>query len=337
MAIDPAERLLNLIIALTHARVRMTRAQIRASVVGYEPADTRLSPEEARRREAAFERMFERDKEELRRMGIPLQTVVDPTHGDEIGYKIDASDAAMPGIDFSPAEAAALALAAEYWQGATLGPDAHQGLTKIASTSSAAPRTPLTLGARASSTSDATATIVEARARRMAVSFDYTSASTGLSKRTVQPWQIILRAGAEYLFAFDQDKGEPRTFRLGRIHGNVTMVGREGAYTIPQSLPEAAWGDTGVQHTAILGVRPEAGHAIRRRGEPRGTRDHWDLIEVHYRHADAIKDEVLALAGRARVMSPEPIASAVVEEAAAALLVAEGAGGIETSGGGDRG
>ena len=40
MAIDPAERLLNLIIALTHARVRMTRAQIRSSVAGYDPPDT---------------------------------------------------------------------------------------------------------------------------------------------------------------------------------------------------------------------------------------------------------------------------------------------------------
>jgi proteasome accessory factor B len=337
MAIDPAERLLNLIIALTHARVRMTRAQIRATVVGYEPADDHLATDESRRREAAFERMFERDKDELRRMGIPLQTVVDPTHGDEIGYKIDASDAAMPGIDFTSAEAAALALAAEYWQGATLGPDAHQGLTKIASASSAAPRTPLTLGARASSTSDATATIVEARARRIAVSFDYTSASAGHSTRTVEPWQIILRAGAEYLYAFDRDRGAPRTFRLGRIHGNVTTVGKEGGYSIPQPLPEPSWGDTGTAHTAVVGLRPEAGHAIRRRGTIVGTERDWDLVEVQYRHADAIKDEVLALAGRARMVSPTPIAEQVRGEAAAALRIAELSLDNEPAGGGDRG
>src|SRR5690606_28953887 len=76
--IDPAERLLNLIIALTHARTRMTRAQIRESVAGYEPLPAGLSEKEAARRDAAFERMFERDKDDLRRMGIPLQTVVDP-------------------------------------------------------------------------------------------------------------------------------------------------------------------------------------------------------------------------------------------------------------------
>lgn len=337
MAVDPAERLLNLIIALTHARVRLTRAQIRATVVGYEPSATHVSPDEARKREAAFERMFERDKDELRRMGIPLRTVVDPTHGDEIGYKVDASDAAMPGIDFTAAEAAALALAAEYWQGATLGPDANQGLTKIASASSAAPRTPLTLGAKASSTSDATATIVDARARRTAVTFDYTSARAGLSTRIVEPWQIILRAGAEYLYAFDRDRGEPRTFRLGRIHGTVTTVGGEDAYVIPQPLPEPSWGDTGAAHTAVLGLRPEAGHTIRRRGTLAGTEGDWDLVEVQYRHADAVKDEVLGLSGRARVMSPESIAEQVRSEAAAALRVAAAAGHADADRGGDRG
>ncbi len=337
MAVDPAERLLNLIIALTHARVRMTRAQIRATVVGYEPPDARLTPDEARKREAAFERMFERDKDELRRMGIPLRTVVDPTHGDEIGYKIDASDAAMPGIDFTAAEAATLALAAEYWQGATLGPDAHQGLTKIASASSVAPRTPLTLGAKASSTSDATATIVDARARRMAVTFDYTSASAGHSTRTVEPWQIILRAGAEYLYAFDRDRSEPRTFRLGRIHGSVRTVGGEGAYVIPDPLPEPSWGDTGASHTAVIGLRPESGHAIRRRGTSTGADGDWDLVEVQYHHADAIAAEVLSLAGRARVVSPAAIAAHVTQEAAAALAAAEPTTHASDSGGGDHG
>jgi proteasome accessory factor B len=215
-----------------------------------------------------------------------------------------------------------------------LGPDAHQGLTKIASASSAAPRTPLTLGAKASSTSDATATIVDARARRMAVTFDYTSASAGHSTRTVEPWQIILRAGAEYLYAFDRDRGEPRTFRLGRIHGNVTTIGGEDSYVIPQPLPEPSWGDTGASHTAVVGLRPEAGHSIRRRGTLAGSQGDWDLVEVQYRHADALKAEVLGLSGRARVFSPESIADQVRAEAAAALNIAEGPGPGVADGGG---
>ncbi|NYI41393.1 helix-turn-helix transcriptional regulator [Demequina lutea] len=323
MATDPAERLLNLIIALTHARVRMTRAQIRSSVVGYEPTESALGSEEARRKDAAFERMFERDKDELRRMGVPLQTVVDPTHGDEIGYKIDASDAAMPAIDFSPAEAAALALAAEYWQGAMLGADAHQGLTKIASATQSVPRTPLTLGARTSAASDATAIVVDARARRMVVQFEYTSEGSGTVTRTVEPWQVLLRGSAEYLYGLDRDRAEPRTFRLSRIHGTMRAVGPDGAYEIPRPLPGFDWGASQALRNATVGLRPETGHALRQRGTVIGVDGDWDLVEVTYRYADALRDEVLGLGGMAKIIGPEDIAEDVRRYAASALAIAE--------------
>jgi len=323
MATDPAERLLNLIIALTHARVRMTRAQIRRSVVGYESTDTGLSADDARRRDSAFERMFERDKDELRRMGVPLQTVVDPTHGDEIGYKIDASDAAMPAIDFSPAEAAALALAAEYWQGAMLGPDAHQGLTKIASATQSVPRTPLTLGARTSAASDATAVIVDARARRMVVQFEYTSEASGTLTRTVEPWQVLLRGSAEYLYGFDRDRAEPRTFRLSRIHGVMRAVGPDGAYTIPRPLPGPDWGSRAAVRLAVIGLRPETGHVLRQSGRLVGVEGDWDLVEVEYRYADALTGVVLGLGGMAKVVSPDTLVDEVRRHAHSALAVAE--------------
>ncbi len=323
MAADPAERLLNLIIALTHARVRMTRAQIRRSVVGYESDESGLTADDVRRKDAAFERMFERDKDELRRMGVPLQTVVDPTHGDEIGYKIDASDAAMPAIDFSPAEAAALALAAEYWQGAMLGPDAHQGLTKIASATQSVPRTPLTLGARTSAASDATAVVVDARARRMVVQFEYTSEGSGTLTRTVEPWQVLLRGSAEYLYGFDRDRAQPRTFRLSRIHGTMRAAGPDGAYEIPRPLPGPDWGANGAQRLAVVGLRPETGHALRQSGTVVGAEGDWDLVEVAYRYTDALTGVVLGLGGMAKVVSPEDLAEEVRRHALSALGVAE--------------
>ncbi len=321
MATDPAERLLNLIIALTHARVRMTRAQIRSSVAGYAPPTPGRTVDEARREDAAFERMFERDKDELRRIGIPLKTVVDPTHGDEIGYKIDASDAAMPEIEFTPAEVAALALAREYWQGATLGPDANQGFTKVASTATAAPRSPLGLGARATSLSDATAVIAEARARRQAVEFAYTSESSGHAQRTVEPWQLLMRGSAEYLVGFDRDKQAARTFRLRRIHGDVRAVGPEGSYEIPNPIPSSGSSPPPVK-TARLGVRPEAGHVLRERGRFDGTEGDWDVLEIEYSYDDQVRDAVLALGGRARVLEPSDISDGVATYAQAALDVA---------------
>lgn len=324
MAVDPAERLLNLIIALTHARVRMTRAQIRASVAGYEQAGAGASEADAAKRDAAFERMFERDKDELRRLGVPLRTVVDPTHGDEIGYTIDASEAAMPALDFTPSQLAALAVAAEYWRDATLGQDARQALTKIASIAPATPAPALGLGARPSHSSEALAAIVDARARRQAVAFDYTSTQTGLATRTVEPWHIVLRGPAEYLYGFDRDRKAPRMFRLRRIHGKVRAVGAEDAYEIPADAQAPTWTDDGTTLTATVALRPEAGHRLRARGTHVGTRGDRDLYEVTYRHADELRDEVLALAGAATVVSPAEVAELVRTYAAAAIDVAEG-------------
>ena len=93
--IAPEERLLNLFIALSSTRARLTKQDIRSTVYGY---DARMQGEDAKA-DTAFERMFERDKEDLRRLGVPLQTVVDAAHGADIGYRIDPSAA----LDFAKA------------------------------------------------------------------------------------------------------------------------------------------------------------------------------------------------------------------------------------------
>ena len=61
------ERLLNLVIALLAAHTPVSRQVVQSSVAGYDPTATTT----------AFERMFERDKDELRSMGIPIETVTD--------------------------------------------------------------------------------------------------------------------------------------------------------------------------------------------------------------------------------------------------------------------
>lgn len=326
MAVDPAERLLNLIIALTHARVRMTRAQIRASVVGYEPPAAGLSPDEARKKEAAFERMFERDKDELRRMGIPLRTVTDATHGDEIGYKIDASDAAMPAIDLSAAEAATLAAATQYWQGALLSADADRGLTKIASAVAEAPKAADALGvrasARAAASSDAIAVIAECRAKRQAVRFDYASPTAGLATRTVEPWVIQVRGSADYLYGWDRDRQEPRSFRIQRIQSAVTAWGDEGSYTIPDPLPSVEGQELRASRTATIGLRPESGHSLREWGQVIDSDGQWDIVEVEFRYSDWVTNEVLRLGGSGRVMAPDEVAASVIRHAEAARAAA---------------
>ena len=321
---DAAERLLNLFIALSHARVRMTRAEIRASVAGYDPGDDADDPATAKKRTIAFERMFERDKEDLRRLGVPLRTVTDATHGDEIGYVIDSGDAAMPPISLSAVERAILGVAADYWQNAALSTDARRALLKIASSATRVEEEQVPLAARSTSGVDAAPAIAQAIADGQALTFTYTSMSSGRAVRTVEPWRILVRGGRLYLVGFDRDRGEPRTYRLSRIEGEVSPAGERGAFLPPEGVAGMYLEATVPTLTARIALRAESGHAIRRRGRYVGTEGEWDLYDVPYCDTEFIRDEVLTLAGAARIVSPEDLAEAVVSHARAALEVADG-------------
>jgi len=321
---DAAERLLNLLIALSHARGRMTRGEIRATVAGYDPINDRDDPGTARRRTAAFERMFERDKEDLRKLGVPLRTVTDATHGDDIGYIIDAGEAALPPISLTPVERAVIAVAAEYWENAALGTDARRALVKLTSSTGRLEDISLHLSARSTQGADAAPVIAQAIADGQAVQFDYTSAASGRARRTVEPWRLVVRGGPLYLVGLDRDRGESRTYRLSRIEGPVRTVGERGEFKAPSEAAGIELEASVPTLTARIGLRAESGHALRRRGSFVATQGDWDLFDVPYSDTDALRDEVLALAGAAKVLSPAPLAASVVQHATAALGVARG-------------
>ena len=106
MVTAKSERLLNLVILLLVARNYTTKEQIRALMEPY-----RASSDEA------FDRMFERDKDDLRALGIPLEVgFVDKFFEDEQGYRIKRDAFELPAIDFSADEVAVLGLAARVWR-----------------------------------------------------------------------------------------------------------------------------------------------------------------------------------------------------------------------------
>src|SRR3954454_15744866 len=96
------ERLLNLVICLLSTRSWLTKEQIRSAVPQYAECTT----------SEAFDRMFERDKEDLRELGVPLVT---GSHSswfeDEQGYRLDRTAYALPDLEVSAAEVAGLGVA----------------------------------------------------------------------------------------------------------------------------------------------------------------------------------------------------------------------------------
>ena len=113
------ERLLSLVVCLLSAGRYLTAAQIREAVPGY--------PESFE----AFKRMFERDKEELRELGIPLETGFNSPGDDEAGYRIPRQAYVLPEIRLEPDEAAVLSLAARVWRQAELAGAAAGALLKL--------------------------------------------------------------------------------------------------------------------------------------------------------------------------------------------------------------
>jgi hypothetical protein len=125
MAARRAERLVNLVICLLSTRQFLAAERIRDAVPGYEGPDGSKATDEA------FKRMFERDKAELRELGVPLETGRNSHFDNEDGYRIRRGDYELPPIAFDAAEAAAVGLAARLWQSATLGEAARSALIKL--------------------------------------------------------------------------------------------------------------------------------------------------------------------------------------------------------------
>ena len=125
MAAKRAERLVNLVIALLSTRQYVTAARIRATVPGYEADDG------TDRADEAFKRMFERDKAELREMGVPLETGRTSAFDTEDGYRIARADYELPEIPLTGEEAAAVGLALRLWESAQLAGAAHSALVKL--------------------------------------------------------------------------------------------------------------------------------------------------------------------------------------------------------------
>ena len=242
MATAKAERLLNLVIALVNSPQYRSAAWIRDKVAGYSDAPN----------DEAFFRTFERDKQELRELGIPVQT---PPAGSD-GYRIPPVDFALPAVSLTPAEAAALALAGRLWETTALASAGSGALRKIrdaAGGNEQLRRPPAAADTAGVGTNEvAAATLLQPRVRtgdpafaplyaavraRRAVQFEYRKdPGTPAEPRRVQPWGLVSFRGRWYVIGYDEKRAEPRTFRLSRIAGPVKPVGRAGVVRTPAGL-----------------------------------------------------------------------------------------------------
>ena len=232
MAARRAERLVNLVICLLSTRQFLAAERIRDAVPGYEGADGSKATDEA------FKRMFERDKAELRELGIPLETGRNSHFDSEDGYRIRRGDYELPPVEFDAAEAAAVGLAARLWQSATLGGAARQALIKLraAGTEVRAADAPGAVP-HLDASDPSLPSLLEAARTATVVRFDYLkSGAEAPQRRTLEPWGVLSWRRRWYVAGYDRDRSEPRSFRLSRIVGGVESVGQPGAFERPEKL-----------------------------------------------------------------------------------------------------
>lgn len=302
------ERLLNLVICLLATRRPLSAEQIRQAVPGYD-----------RDGDEAFQRMFERDKNELREIGIPIDVVRDPWE-DEPGYRIERESYELPEITLEPDEAAVLGLAAQVWQRASLAEAASGALLKLRAGGVATDQ-PVGTGAlelRVDTRDPAFPALWDAVRDRRVVRFDYRGAgSESVRSRTVEPWGVVSRRGRWYLAGFDRGRDAPRAFRLSRITGQVAAIGRPGAVEVPEDVDLRAMvgfpDEPMEERVAVVRVRQGACEGLRQLSRAVHTgADGWDEAELTFSDPERLAGWMASLGADVEVVEPPDAREAVI-------------------------
>ncbi|MEO7130987.1 MAG: WYL domain-containing protein [Dermatophilaceae bacterium] len=315
---EKTERLLNLILALTSARRPVSKGKIRAALPAYAEATS----------DEAFDRMFERDKDELREMGIPITTtVIDVLFDDEVGYRIDSSETTLPEIAFEADEVAALALAARAWSTASISGAASAALRKLRLSGVEIDESrAVGVEPRIRTREPAFEAVHAAVSALQPITFDYRKNNGETSTRHVQPWALKHWSGRWYLTGYDVDRRDERAFRLGRFEGPVRKKGRAGNYTVPADhVPEVSLASQVSEPAgvAVVRVRHGRGHVLRQQAtEIREIDGTWAELDVPHRPGTTVHD-IAALGTHAIAIAPPELVAAVRTALAGAAIANE--------------
>ena len=290
------ERLINLVAALLEAPRPLTAEEVRERVPGYAPEKT------------AFRRAFERDKETLREMGVPIavEALGDPDGG-TVGYRIpkDAYYLADPGLE--PDELAALHLAASAVR--LEGADGVEALWKLGGEVAEAGPVP---AVAALPGQPHQAPLFAAISERRRVVFSYRG-----KQRAVEPHRLSFRNGHWYLSATDRDADEDRSFRLDRIESTVEVDDQAGAFerrsaATPSPPWEAGAGEP--VEARLLVDADQAGWAVGHLGADAVTERRPDgsvVLRVRVTNRDAFRSFVLGFLDHAEVLGPPDLRAEV--------------------------
>jgi proteasome accessory factor B len=247
------ERLINLTIALLATKRYLTKSEIFRTVEGYEgSAETK-------------ERMFERDKDDLRTLGIVIEVgSFDPLFGDEAGYRIKSESYQLDLGAITSTEISLLSLAADAWQGAAFADAAQSAILKLSSIG--VPADPIEipgLSPKLANSSKDLETVTSAIADSDFLVFYYLSATLVAEERLVIPIALSNKNGYWYVTGVDQDLQEVRTFRMDRIQGSLEAKENKEPFEYPVDFELDQPLASHTANFAVMDIRKGKGQALR--------------------------------------------------------------------------
>jgi Predicted transcriptional regulator len=279
MSSQKTERLINLTLALLASKRYLSKAEILRNIPGYEG-----SPE-------TKERMFERDKDDLRSLGIQIDVNnFDPLFEDEQGYLIKSDSFQFAENEFTKEELLLLTMAANLWHDSAVEIDSQNALLKIQSLSGPVENDMTTTPTlRITEDWQLLVSIFTAVQNKQILEFNYRG-----KKRQVNPYGLYSSNGFWYLIAFEINV--IKSFKLVRIEGEVDLIGEKDAFEKPDNFNVGNFlkeESNSVSLVSKLQVRKGAALSLRNKFTVKDLDSEWDLMDIPYTNEQELLEMVL--------------------------------------------
>jgi len=307
-----SERLVNLVIALLATKRFLTKSEIFRTIEGYEGSSE------------SMERMFERDKDELRALGIEIEvSALDPLFEDEIGYRIRFENYVMDHSGFTTNEIAYMSLAAQVWKEEALSEIAQHAMRKLAGLAS--PIDISEIPAIAPVLINAPKflnEIIDCISKRRTIEFVYLDSEMNTQSRQVNVFSYFSFKGNWYFSGLDLRKMEIRTFKCDRIVGDVSVSKDSKTYEIPEeNMSSTESEENAYELTAQLLVRKGRGSQLRNRASKIVTAEDFDAVDVPYSSENELLSLVLWHLDDVQVLSPSVLRDSVIKSLKNVVMV----------------
>ncbi len=308
------ERLVNLTIALLATKRFLTKSEIFRTVEGYEG-----SPE-------TKERMFERDKDDLRTLGIEISVgSFDPVFQDEAGYRINSDTYQFNLGLLSPLDLSLLSLSAQCWQGAALEEAAHRVLRKLRSFGIPADELDVpAIHSKLSTSGQAIEIISNAISEKALLTFNYMSNDLVNKHRSVIPFALGTHMGFWYVATVDQEIQEVRIFRLDRMGGRMEKNLPQKEFEPPQDFDfHNAMKSSQSNEFAVFDVQKGKGQLLRNLATFTTDLGEWDRLKIPMVSMDNLCSLALWHGDDVLVQGPEKLVEKVKSSLQEILVVHE--------------